>query len=253
MKTVSYSLIYDNVLNLCGIESNLEGVNQVAPGRVHWKLVRDFINNRLKLGWDSARWPDLCATESRTITRTGGVEGNYIALDQPGQTEIATVFEVRNKNPKTASDSLRVEYYLSENGIQLDTALTTAWVYYRKHHPRLTGSLYSKAAGTNYAVGGQAYDNTLGDFYTASEAITGDGATDNSPSAAPAKWSIVEIPDYLRNYLIRGAYADYLRHDNQMDKSHPAERDAQAALEHEVNQIETIQGQNVRFEVNGGY
>jgi hypothetical protein len=251
VKTVDYSLIYDNVLNLAGIEQDLDGVNQVAPGKVQWRLLRDFVNNRLKLGWNQARWPELCVIESRTVTQSGGVEGNYVALNQSGQNEIETVFEVWDKNPKTAADGTPVDYFLSENGIQLDTTLTAVWVHYRKQHPRLTGNLYSKATGTNYAVGEQAYDNNLGNFYTALEAITGDGSTDNSPNAQPSKWSLVELPDVLRNFLIRGTYADYLRHDGQMDKSHPAERDAQAALDQEVNQLETIQGQDVRYKVTG--
>lgn len=253
MKTADYSLIYDNILNLCGIESDADGANQVVPGRVLWKLIRDFTNNRLKLGWEAARWPEVCVQESRAVTVSGGAEGNYVALDQAGQTEIATLFEVRNLNPKQRVDSVRANYYLSENGIQLDTSLATVWLHYRKHHPRLTGNLYSKATGTNYAVGGQAYDSTLGNFYTALEAITGDGTTDNSPNAEPSKWSLVEIPDVLRNYLIRGAYADYLRHDGRMDQSHPAERDANAALDHEIMQLEAIQGQHVRYEFVGQY
>lgn len=253
MRTIDYSVVFGNVLNLCGIESDAGGANQVVPGRVLWKLVRDFASNRLKYGWEAARWPEVCVQESRAVTVSGGVEGNYVALDQAGQNEIATVFEVRNKNPKQSQDSIRLGYYLSENGVQLDGAATTVWMHYRKHPPRLTGDLYSKAVGANYAIGGQAYDGTLGNFYTALEVITGDGTTVNSPSAAPAKWALVEIPDVLRNYLIKGVYSDYLRHDGRMDQSHPAERDATAVLEHEVIQLEAIQGQNVRYEFVGQY
>lgn len=253
MRTVDYSLLFDNTLNLMGVEQDLSGVNAVAPSRAHWKLLRDFISNRLKLGWQAARWPEVCVTESRTVTQSGGSEGDYVALDQAGQTEIAEVFMVRDLNPKAREDSVEVSWWLSENGIQLETSLTSVWIFYRKHAPRLTGNLYSKATGTNYAIGDQAYDNSKGNFYTALEAITGDGTTDNSPNAEPSKWSLVEIPDVLRHYLIRGAYADYLRHNEQMDQSHPAERDAQAALAHEVSMLESIQGQNVRYELSGSY
>lgn len=247
IRSVNYSLVYDNVLNLCGIEQDQDGTNLVVPGRVQWRLIRDFVNNRLKLGWESARWPELCKTESRTVTEDSGDEGYYVSFSQTGLDVISTVFAVWDSNPKVKRNAEEVDYYLSENGVQLEANKTTVWIFYRKPHPILSGNLYSNASGTNYAIGAQAYDNTLGDFYEATEAITGDGTTDNSPNAQPSKWSKVEIPDVLRNYLIRGAYADYLRHDGDMEKAHIAERDATAALDHEVGQVEIIQGQDVRL------
>ena len=146
------------------------------------------------------------------VTVDTGDEGYYVPFIQSGQTTIATVFGVWDANPKVKETALEVPYYLSENGVQLEKNRTTAWVFYRQPHAQVTGNLYSNASGTNYAVGDQAYDNTAGNFYEATEAITGDGTTDNSPTAQPSKWSVVEIPDVLRNYLIRGAFADYLRH-----------------------------------------
>ena len=232
-----------------GVEDDLDGVNQVRPGRVHWRLLRDFISNRMKFGWESARWPEVCPIELRTVTVSGGTEGNYVALDQAGQNEIGSVFDVRNKSPKSTTNSTSVPWFLSENGIQMSTNLTAVWIHFRKPHPLLTGNLYSKATGTNYAIDDQVYDNNKGDFYTALEAITGDGSTDNSPNAQPSKWTLVEIPDVLRNFLIRGAYADYLRHDDRMEQSHPAERNAQASLDHEIANLEITQGQNVRMNV----
>ncbi len=259
MRTTDYKLIYDNVLNLCGIEQDLSGVNQVAPGRVHWRLIRDLVNNRLKLGYQAARWPETCVMERR-VTSSDETEGSFISLDQPAQTSISEVFMVRDSNPKTQADSIELQWYLSENGIQIVPARTDAWVFFRRHHPRLTGGTYNRTAGTRYSVGEQVYDIRLGNFYElaapsagATPGLTVANGTDTSPSGNTSLWTKVDIPDVLRNYLIRGAFADYLRHNGQMDQSHPAERDAQAALDHEVNLLETGQGQYVKYELIGTY
>ena len=253
MASVKYSLIYENVLNLCGIENDENGINQVIPGRVHWKLLRDMISNRLKLGWQAARWPSLCRTEQRTLVYSELDDlGRHIPLEQDGENTISEVFAVRDKNPAQYEDSVELPWHLSENGIQVVTDLSRVWVFYRQPAPVLSGNLYSNIAGSNYAQGDQVYDHRLGNFYEAAADIIGDG-TDKSPYAQPDSWEVVGIPDVLRNYLIRGGYADYLRHNGQMDLSHPAERDAQAALDQEVGLLETAQGQYIKYDLIGGY
>lgn len=237
-KPLNYKQVLNQVLNLAGIEIDTLPTTE-------WRLVRDLISRRIRFGWEAAKWPETCATEQRTVTQSGGDEGNYIALNQPGQTEISEVFTVWNKSPKANTDVQSLAFYLSENGVQISATNTQVYVLFRKVSPTLTGELYSQ--NTAYVAGDQVYDNTKGDFYTANTSVA--SGSDNSPNALPASWDVVSIPNIFSDYLIRGAYADYLRHNGELDRARVAESDARGALDHELLKLHTQQGQTTRLEV----
>jgi hypothetical protein len=81
LSPANYGQILNQVLNLSGID-------RATLPTLEWNLFRDLSSRRLKYAWQAAKWPEVTVTESRTITQTGGDEGNYIALNQAGQTEI---------------------------------------------------------------------------------------------------------------------------------------------------------------------
>lgn len=235
---LNYGRVLDQILNLSGIEIN-------TLTTIQWRLMRDFVSRRIKFGWQQAKWPEVCIQESRTPTQSGGDEGNYIDLNQAGETDIGEVFNVWNKSPKANQDQVEMTWYLSENGIQISESTTPVWVYYRKTPIELTGEQYSQS--TSYVSGDQAYDTTLKDFYVANQAVA--SGADNSPNTQPSYWDKVSIPKIFEDYLIRGAVSDYLRHNGEYDRARIAEKDASDVIEHEILKLQKTQGQTTRIEV----
>ena len=235
---LNYGQTLQNVTNLAGIDYN-------TLSTIEWRLFRDLMSRRIKYAWQAAKWPETCVTEQRTVTQSGGDEGNYIALNQAGETEISEVFAVWNKSPKSNQDNVDLTWFLSENGIQIAEANTTAYVWYRKVNPTLFGEAYSQ--NNTYSAGQQVYDTTVTNFYTATDTIP--SGSDNSPATAPANWALVSIPVIFQDYLIRGTYADYLRHNGELDRARVAEADARDVLDHELLKLHTQQGQTTQIDV----
>lgn len=238
LSPLNYGLTLNQVLNLAGIDTN-------TLATVEWRLFRDLMSRRIKLAWQAAKWPEVCISESRTVTQSGGDEGNYIALNQAGETEIGEVFSVWNKSPKKSQDNQDLTWFLSENGIQIVETNTTAFIWFRKVPPVFTGETYSQS--TAYTTGDQVYDTTLKDFYTANQSVA--SGADNSPNTQPSYWDKVSVPAIFQDYLIRATYADYLRHNGELDRARVAESDARDVLDHELLKLHTQQGQTTRIEV----
>lgn len=235
-------LNYGSVLNqVC----NLAGIDYSTLATIEWRLFRDLASRRVKLGWQAAKWPEVCVTEQRTVTQSGGDEGNYIALNQAGETEIGEVFAVWNKSPKSNQDNVDLTWYLSENGIQIAESNTTAFIWFRKTAPEFTGNQYSQSI--TYTSGQQCYDTVANNFYTANTTVA--SGADNSPVSLPASWDLVSIPYIFADYLIRGTYADYLRHNGELDRARVAEADARDVLDHELLKLHTQQGQTTQIDV----
>lgn len=237
-KPLNYRTVLKQVCNLAGIDHDTLATTE-------WRLIRDLISRRIRFGWEAAKWPETCATEQRTVTQSGGDEGNYIALDQPGQTEMSEVFTVWNKSPKANTDVQSLAFYLSENGIQISANHTQVYVLFRKLAPEFAGELYSQSK--SYLIGDHVYDNTHGNFYIATQDVP--SGADYSPYTQGSYWSLVSVPSIFSDYLIRGAYADYLRHNGELDRARVAESDARGALDHELLKLHTQQGQTTRLEV----
>ncbi|BAQ84347.1 hypothetical protein [uncultured Mediterranean phage uvMED] len=239
LSPLNYGRTLIQVLNLAGIEF-------ATLPTVEWRLFRDLLSRRIKFGWQAAKWPSTCSTEQRTVTQTGGDEGNYVALNQPGKTEISEVFAVWNKSPKANQDNQDLTWYLSENGVQIAENNTTVYILFRKLPPALTGEIYSQS--TAYNQNDQVYDKTQGNFYVANQSVA--SGADNSPTTQPTYWDLVTVPELFADYLIRGTYADYLRHNGELDRARVAESDARGALDHELLKLHTQQGQTTRLQVS---
>jgi hypothetical protein len=180
----------------------------------------------------NARWGELVPFD------------RYISLEQTGKTAMGEVFEVWGANPNLTTRASAESWGLSTNGIQLNTTLTSVWVQFRIRRPRLTGSAWSGA--TAYTTGAQVYrevDGT-GNFYTALQ-----NGTNKDPASEAAYWSAVEIPYIFEQYLVRGAYADYLASDGQNDKAGLAEKTAEEYLRHELDKLMRQQGQVRRIKI----
>ena len=156
------------------------------------------------------------------------------------------MFAVWNKSPKANQDNQDLTWYLSENGVQIAENNTTVYILFRKLPPALTGEIYSQS--TAYSQNDQVYDQTQGNYYVANQSVA--SGADNSPTTQPTYWDLVTIPELFADYLIRGTYADYLRHNGELDRARVAESDARGALDHELLKLHTQQGQTTRLQVS---
>lgn len=140
----------------------------------------------------------------------------YVDYEQTGQTELGEVLEVWDADPDVSYGAEPVAYRLSENGVQILRDLPYVWIQYRVRLSAITGDAWDSA--TAYSVGNQVYyrtSTTRGNFYACVSATS----AGESPASAAAKWSVVEIPLVLKNYLVRALYSEWLAYDGQTEKS----------------------------------
>ena len=185
--------------------------------------------------WDQYPWPLTTVIEQRTPN------ANFvIALDQAGETEIDTVFEVYKTSPLIVSRPTRLPWTLTADGIQLigQTAAVAVWVYYRRESPTFSGSDYSASA--TYAVGDYIYyTNTAGkgNYYLCISATS----AGQNPDTNAVKWTRQELPYDFLEFVIHSAYADWLRSDGQNDKGAQADAQASEILATTVDKLERQQ------------
>lgn len=132
----------------------------------------------------------------------------YVSYTQTGETEIGVVMAAWDSNPRTSTRGNELNWFLSENGVQVSSPIAFAWVEYRLRCPKLSGDTFDSTA--TYASGDQIYFSstaTPGNFYTAN---TGTSAGD-SPDSAPGKWDVVQIPRIFHKPLVHAIAADWLR------------------------------------------
>jgi len=138
----------------------------------------------------------------------------YISYTQTGETEIWEQGEivVWDENPRATTRAVEVPSFLSENGVQVNFALSPArpWVEYKVRVPNLAGEVW--LTGSTYAVGDQVQFETASggvaniNFYTCATATS----AGESPSSAAAKWTRVELPDLFKTYLGAKAAMSFL-------------------------------------------
>ena len=170
----------------------------------------------------------------------------YVAYAQTGNTAIGSVFTVYSKNPKTTTRLDELDWFLSENGVQLVSNVNQVWLEYRIRTPLVYGDNYSSTTVYTAALAQIYYSSTTagyrGNFY---DCITTTSAGD-SPESAAAKWSVVSVPLIFQRYLELGGHADYLRHTGQPEKADAMEALAVAHLSDQSQLLVGQQGQGSR-------
>lgn len=130
----------------------------------------------------------------------------YVPFEQTGFTPFTVVEGVFSANPRTTTRGNTLNYFLSERGVQVMTAIPYAWIQFRLRCPKLNGDMFR--SDTAYPAGaGMYFINTAtpGNFYTA-RVTTSAGDT---PETAPAKWCVVKLPRIFHRYLVLGMAADW--------------------------------------------
>ena len=171
----------------------------------------------------------------------------YIAYEQTGQTAIGEYLQATNKDPRITTQNIAYPFWLSQDGAQFNyNAPNVLWLYYRTRRPELKGEIFD--ADTIYASGQQVYFVTsagVGNFWTANATT----AAAESPATTPGKWDVVELPYFLRGYLIEGGFADWLTGDGRGDEGAGHESFATDYLELEADKLQRQQQQVRRLMV----
>lgn len=255
MRTTHFSPILFNALQLAGQDRHIVSEETFAQ-------FRDFISERIRMIWESQDWPDIVRFTDITSTITA-VDGLVQAGIPADAGEVLTCYD---RSPLASTRAMQLSFRLTDDGTtQKLTFLSdpsTVWCEYRIKRPELNGDLFSTSVA--YAVGSQCYfdsgSNTgsytpvagkphYGNFYTCLTATT----AGQSPSTHPAKWSLITIPYLFAGYAARGAYADWLRSELQIEAAQVAEAESEKVLADTVDIVIRQQGQVNRINMNRTY
>lgn len=164
----------------------------------------------------------------------------YVAYLQPGKTAIGNVLEVDSLHPKLTTHGNELDWFLSENGVQVLTNSGFAFVTYKLRTIRLKGNLW--VSGTSYVVGDQSYYSTgvPGNFYDCIQATSAQAPTNAS------FWTKTDIPLIFQRYLELSGYCDWLRNNGQGDKADDVEVLSQNELANQSQLLVGAQSQTKR-------
>ena len=210
-----------------------------------------------KGGIPATYWP-MVISYSRPMPGDGWAKltpfNRYVANEQfladgTALTAIGEFLFAWDKDPRVTTKLTPLNFTLSADGAQFTQLAHTpayVWLLYRVRRPELTGDVWSATAV--YASGQQAYftdpATRRGNFYDCIATTT----AGESPSSAPAKWSVVALPYIFRSYLIQAGHCDWLTSDGQTDKAGAYESLAISLLETEADKLQRQQGQAGRFQ-----
>jgi hypothetical protein len=165
------------------------------------------------------------------------VTPRFIPWWEPKRTPIGAAFGAWTANPFENPNRRRVDYLLSQRGIEFTATsnLGMVWLLFRIPYPGIGRDEWS--ATTTYNTGDACVDGT--DSYISSV----DGNMGAQPSVTPDKWSLFRIPYSMRRYVTQAAFADCLVTDGQNEKAPGELQKAFSYLQEAFDQQSLQQGQ----------
>lgn len=232
MRTLNFSAVLNGVAQLAGLDrDNLS--------TAEFKRIRDLADGRLAMIWEGEYWPETIRVVSAVVTDTDGVE------TAPFPSDAGEILNVLNKNPRKTTLASLLSWSIYEDGtdrfIQLREDTSPIYLEYRITRPNLTGDVYV-STGT-YVTGDQIYFSN--NLYEANQSV----GAEETPTTTASKWDVVKIPKNFQNYLIRGAFADYLRAVGDNELAAMADQNAESILMMEADKLYRQQGQTRRLDV----
>lgn len=166
-------------------------------------------------------------------------------------TEVSEFLGATDVDPRVTTKVVEFPFVVGPEGagfVVMKRPVPHVWMRLRKRRPELTGDAWDQALV--YTAGQQVYfvdARGTGNFWDCvATTVAGE-----SPGTTPAKWAVVEIPYFLRGYLIEAGYADWLVGDGQDEKGARHESMAMGYLELEADKLQRQGGQVRRL--NMGY
>ena len=233
MRTLTFSAVLNGVAQMAGLDrDNLSNSE--------FKRIRDLADGRLAFAWEGEYWPETLRVASAAVTSSGDIESATLPSDA------GEVLEVYNKNPRVTTTATPVSWYLYEDGtnryVNLRKTDTPVYLEYRVARPALTGDTWSSTS--TYSSGDQVYFS--GQLYDANTSVL----VNESPTSASSKWDVVKIPYNFQQYLIRGAYADYLKSTGNNELAAREDMAAESILILEADKLYRQQGQIRRLSIS---
>lgn len=251
MRTVDFSTMLFRYCQLAGLDRN-------AITTPNFQQFRDFLNTRLEQIWKANDWPDVIRVSNPINVSTGGTGILTAALPA----DCDSVLAVYDQDPRLTTRARGLKYFLYNDGtseaINMIDTTTPVYVEYRVKSPAIFGDPYG--ASVAYSAGAQMYFDTssasgsftptagkvpAGNMYNCSVTTT----AGQTPVTTPSSWSLVEIPYIFSDYLVRACASDFLRSEGQFEQAALSEREADAAMEREVDRILRSEGQVRRASV----
>jgi hypothetical protein len=251
MKTVDFSKVLRDTIQLCGLDA--DDFNLPT-----FKQLRDFISVRLKLAWEYDMFPDLIRIESANVITETVSNNTVYYVNKP--TNAGEVVAIYNQNPYSGSRAVNIPFAIvgtdTIDRLMVSKNYTDAvWVEYRLIPPVLFGTPWNTV--TTFRTGSQVYFDSgsnsgslqpeegkvnSGNFYNALV-----DSLNHNPATDTDKFAIVKIPNIFSTYLPRAAFADYLRSQGQFDNAIIAEKEAESLLDLEIDKIARQQGQIQKY------
>jgi hypothetical protein len=225
MRTVTFQSVLNGVAIRMGLDPRVNLNSNVA------QAICEYVNSRVRAGWEKADWPELVIIEPRTPS------SRLIAWNQSMQTVISDVFKVYRADPSQNPPPLDVYFYTDQAGIHIGVTEqigSQVWVKYRGVPPLFTSNLWlsSSAGGTN-AVGKLVYSALDGNVYAGKTSTN----TTTDPSADSTNWTLVPFPYVISEYVKAAATSDTLREDGQTAKAQAEEQRSAAVAGDAANAV----------------
>jgi hypothetical protein len=194
----------------------------------------EYINSRVREGWEFQDWPAVCPTEERVP------DGDFvIALNQGFLTPIGEVFGVFAANPDKVRHAKELIWELRAQGIQLFQAVESCWVTYRRLPPLFTSEPW--LPGKSYVPGDLVYKAGEGDCFKCKVANLNVDVLD------VGFWERVLFPDFLGEFVKAGVFSDALREQGQPEKAAVEESRAEQLLMREADKVGLQVGRVARY------
>lgn len=189
-------------------------------------------------------WGVTCSAPSTQIPAS-----YYIPWEQAGESAIDVMFESWSSDPGSFLPAYRLDYAITNNGIEYIGPTSTGPIYlhYRQRRPIFTGAAWSSSVA--YAFGSQffftataanAYGNFPSNYFTVAAPLG--TSAGQSPSTNPALFSQVNFPYIFLEYCVQASYADWLEVEGQSAKAQALRGFAQDFLDAETDRMERQQG-----------
>ena len=130
------------------------------------------------------------------------VAPRYIPWWTPGKTPIGTAFGAWNKNPYEDPNRIRLQYFVSQRGLEFTATsnVSFVWLLLPDPYPGIGRDEWS--ATVTYNQGDAVVDGE--DTYICSV----DGTLALEPSLTPANWTAFRIPWSMKRYVTQAALSD---------------------------------------------
>lgn len=194
-----------------------------------------------------------------------GQQDQLLPWDQEDESAIEAVFNAWEQNPTKLQLPRTARYTFMPQGVQFYSSSGTQWqlwtpslqgtnsvppnpvfVYYRKRLPKYRGDDYSAAA--TYAVDDQVYftdSESVSNYYKCLVATT----AGQSPETNPTLWKLLEIPEFLFDYVTYRVYSEWLRVEGHQAQAQLNLQNAERILDDEFDRMERQMGWTLQTKI----